>query len=592
MILQALTQYYQRAEGLATDGWEYKRIPFYIEITQDGTFLQLIDRRSGPKAKEVTPTLVPKSEIRRGTRSFERPNLLWDHYGFVLGMPKSDSAKDVATAANQLKHFVARVSRLHEVAPSCIELKAILSFYDHEQNKRVIDDPVWPDCYGIAGCNLTFRIAGQSEIALHAEAIRKIVLANPDNEGSGETAPNMVCLVTGEISKIAKLHFPIAGVGEKPAPLCATNEAAYWSYGKEKGFGYPIGDEANFQYTTALNHLLRPGSRQRLRIGDASTVFWAQEQDEIEDSFASIFGESDDPDHTEALRAVLESIHAGKFDGARGDKRFFVLGLAPNAARISVRFWQAEPLRDIARHICAWFDDLEIARGNNDPQYLSLKRLLACTCLATKDKPFGDIERLPPAIGGDTSRAILSGGELPITLLGGVLQRCRAEQAKKDEKSGRPVRNVSYPRVALIKACLNRYARINKQSNKEITVSLDKSNDNNPYLLGRLFAVFERMQEYSVERELNRSIRDSFFGAAMATPRSVFPRLVRLNAVHFRDIKRSRADTAAYFDRLLQEINNKLDPKTAFPSTLSLRDQGAFTIGYYHQRPDLLSQNN
>ena len=186
-------------------------------------------------------------------------------------------------------------------------------------------------------------------------------------------------------------------------------------------------------------------------------------------------------------------------------------------------------------------------------------------------------------------RAVFDGGELPALLLNGALQRCRADQSRKDDRTGRPVRHVTSVRAGLLKAGVNRSlrARPDGASRKELQMSLDKTNTDAPYLLGRLFAVFERVQEVAAERDLNRSIRDTYFGAAMAAPRSVFKRLTQLNQIHLRDVKRSRLSAGRYFDSLLREIYDKLDPETAFDVAVAgLRDQGIFTIGYYHQRQD------
>lgn len=570
MILQALAEYYQRADGLAPAGWEYKRIPFYIEIAPDGTFLQLIDRRSGPKPADVHLTLVPKAEIRSGTRAFERPNTLWDHYGFVLGVSKSDADKDKSSAKEQLLHFAARVNQLFEAAPESMELQAIQAFYESKEYKRVTNDPLWRDCTRIAGCNLTFRIAGQLDVGVHAASVRRLLSATTDSHEDTHEVKS-VCLVTGETAPAIKLHYPIVNVGEKPAPLCATNEPAYWSFGKEKGFGFPVSADVNFRYTTALNHLLRPGSRQRMRIGDASAVFWTQKHDEIEHRFGSIFGGADDPNHTDELRAVLEAIHSGKFDGGRGDNRFYMLGLAPNAARISVRFWHVESLRDVARRIRRWFDDLKVARGPRDPEYPSLFRLL--TGCAVR----GEAKNIPPNLGGDIMRAVLSGGPYPLTWFNAAIQRCRAEQ------------QVTYFRSAAIKACLNRSIVVHRNYEEEYQSMLDPTNSQASYRLGRLFAVLERIQEESAGGigRLNSTIRDRYYGAACSTPASVFPLLLKLKNHHVSklDDKAKRMLYRAFQDHRPDDyIGEVLTNVVTIPAHLALRQQGVFALGYYHQR--------
>lgn len=271
-------------------------------------------------------------------------------------------------------------------------------------------------------------------------------------------------------------------------------------------------------------------------------------------------------------------MQAGAFNDEGQKTRFYVLGLSPNAARISVRFWQVGTVAEMAARVCQHFKDVEIVHAAFEKPHLSLFRLLVSTAMQGKS------ENIPPNLAGETMRAILQGSPYPQTLLQAVIRRLRAEQAKKDDQTGKAIPNVSYPRAALIKACINRQIRHSLSSEKELIVSLDPTNTNTAYRLGRLFAVFERMQESAYERELNRTIRDTFFGAAMSTPRSVFPRLIRLNQHHLRNIKRSKPKSAGYFDGLLREINWGFNPTSAYPVVFQLEDQGRFAIGYYHQR--------
>jgi CRISPR-associated protein Csd1 len=594
MILQALYDYYQRkqddpdpARRLPDFGLEDKEIPFIVELTAEGRPLGIIDTRQGDgKKKQARRYLVPKG-VKRA--SGVAANLLWDTAEYALGV---DARGNPERVLEQHAAFRQRIAELPEAAHLDAGIQALKSFYANNGQAALSDDPVWAE---IVEKNpfITFRLQGESDLICQ----RPIVLAEEERAVEGQTAA-LTCLITGALAVPERLESAIKGVwGAQPsgANIISFNARAFESYGKteRQGENAPVSPAAAFAYTTALNHLLDKGSRQRVQIGDASTVFWAQKDDaEIEEGFAAVFGELDDPDaQTEHIRALLDAVQSGRFDGGRGDNRFYVLGLAPNAARISVRFWQSAPIHLIAQRTREWFDDLELIRSEYDPPYPALKRLLASICLPTKDRPFGDMDRLPEVIVGGVMRAILVGGELPALILNSALQRCRADQARKDATSGKPVRHVSYLRAALIKAVLSRHFRVHAPQRKEISVSLDRSNTDSSYLRGRLFALYERVQEIAADRELNRTIRDSFFGAAMATPRAVFPRLVRLNQQHLRDLRRSKAGTAGYFDKELRAVNDALDPKTAFPAACALQDQGIFTLGYYHQRQDFFSKS-
>src|SRR5690606_5231663 len=276
-----------------------------------------------------------------------------------------------------------------------------------------------------------------------------------------------------------------------------------------------------FAYTTALNHLLARDSRQRIQIGDASTVFWAEEQHDLESAISDIFGDppKDNPDrHVQAVEALYSAIHTGKFAEGGLETRFHVLGLAPNAARISVRFWETATAGELAKRIKQHFEDTDMVHADYEPRYLSLFRLLTSVAL------LGKADNIPPNLGGDVMRAILEGQPYPVTLLNQAVIRCRAEQSRKDQH-GKPIQNVSYARAAVIKACLNRQIRFRQSPEKEFLTMLDPDNINPGYRLGRLFAALEKIQE-EANPGVNATIRDRYYGAASSTPSAVFSTLI------------------------------------------------------------------
>lgn len=610
MILQTLNDYYLRkmndpdpAKRLPVFGFEDKEIPFILELAVDGRLMGIKDTRTVEGKKKIaTRYLVPKGVKKT---SGIASNLLWDNAEYVLGLPdkkkqaeadkKGKEQEYLARLVDMQAAFKQQITTLPEAAQNDEGIRAVLAFLDADPLAAVAP---YAQTIEITESNpiLSFRLVSDDDLVCQRPAVSSAAASLDTDEAlpDADAKPQM-CLVTGQVAVPERLHTSIKGVWgaqTSGANIVSFNLDAFRSFGKDQGANAPVSPAAAFAYTTALNHLLQRGSRQRMQVGDTSTVFWAQkaEDAEVESWLVDIFGESDNPDaHTEQVLALFEAIRTGQFAGSRGENKFYVLGLAPNAARISVRFWQPITLAELAQRTQQWFDDLKIVRAPYDPEFPSLKKLLAAVCLATKDRPHGDIERFPNVLIAGVVGAALTGCGLPSGFFNLAVQRCRAEQAKKDEHTGKPVRHVSYLRAAIIRAYINRQFRT--QNRKEINVSLDVKNTDKPYLLGRLFATFERMQEVAAERDLNRSIRDSFFGAAMASPRSVFPRLVRLNQHHFRDIKKIRHKTAVYFDCLLGEINNGLDPKTAFPPTFNLKEQGIFAIGYYHQRQDFFPKS-
>ncbi len=310
-------------------------------------------------------------------------------------------------------------------------------------------------------------------------------------------------------------------------------------------------------------------SRQRVQVGDASTVFWASRASDLEQQVPDIFGDppKDDPDRqVEAVRALHRSIETGAYARDDGHTRFYVLGLAPNAARIAVRFWIADTVANMAGRIAQHFTDTSIVHGPRDTDTVSLFRLLVSTAVQ------GKADNIPPNLGGAMMRAILEGLPYPRTLLQAAIRRARAEQ------------NITYVRAALIKACVNRETRRNgTNKEEELAVSLDEGNTNIGYRLGRLFAALEKIQQ-EANPGINATIRDRFYGAASSTPVTVFGNLMRLSNHHLSKLEKEKPGLAVVRKQLLGEIMCAVPD---FPPHLALADQGRFAIGYYHQTQDL-----
>lgn len=599
MILQALDAYYQRrcadpdpARRLAPFGLEYKEVGFVLELGANGVLKAVVDLRENVGGRlRGTPLLVP-SGVKK--TSGIRANLLWDNAEYVLALPepkkleaaraKRDEDGYHARLAEMQNAFIARIEALPATAREDAGVAAVLSFLRADPGAQVaalgcVDE------LAASSAPITFRlidepgtlIGQRPAVAVHIVPAEDVEDERTDEAADEHGRAEAMCLVSGQTGPVARLHSAIKGVwGAQTSGgnIVSFNRDAFNSFGKTQGVNAPVGERVEFAYTTALNELLARDSRQRIQVGDASTVFWAQRADPIEDEFALLLGPAqDDPDaHVGEVRALYESIRTGAFAGARGDNRFYVLGLAPNAARLSVRFWHAAPLRVLAARIAEWFDDLAIARGPHDPQHPALFTLLTATAVQ------GKADNISPHMAGDLMHSLLHGLPLPDTVLQAVVQRCRAEQANKTEP------NVSHARAALMKACINRLVRAGRLEGKEITVDLDESSPDAAYQLGRLFAAYERIQSDAAGRELNRSIRDTYFGSAMSNPAIAFPRVIQLNQAHMRDLRRSKPGLHVVRDRLLGDIWNRLPPGYHFPASQPLPERARFALGYYHQR--------
>ncbi|HMO04879.1 MAG TPA: type I-C CRISPR-associated protein Cas8c/Csd1 [Kiritimatiellia bacterium] len=589
MILQALKEYYDRKasdpdSGIAPEGFEQKEIPFVVVIKPDGQFVNLEDTREKNGNRMIGKVyLLPKSKARSGSKSYATTFLLWDHIGYLFGQPENDQK-----AQNQHKTWLQFLQELPDCLKQDAGVQAILNFYsDPNQITAVKTSESWADCIKLQSCNMTFRLAGDPLPIPCRVAVQHYVQSTvsraeglePD-EAEGEDAFGL-CLITGERGEIARTHTRTPINKDTKSLVAFQKNSGYDSYGKQQCHNAPISKSAEFAYTTGLNTLLK-SSRQRIRVGDAATVFWSKNTSTFEQEAPLFFDEprKDDPDqNAPAVQAVYTSIWNGAYVVPDDDTKFYVLGLSPNSARISVRYWQVSTIKEIGTRFKQHVDDLAIIHGDGVNPALPVRRLLHGVA------PLEDDDNLPANLGGDLVRAILEGLPYPLSLLQAVTRRVRAEQSKKDKKTGKALPNVSYPRAALIKACINRANRFKKSTNtEELKVSLDLNNKNIGYRLGRLFAALEKLQS-EANPGLNATIRDKFYGAASSTPVTVFGNLMRLKNHHL--AKLENGGRRVIFERLLAEIISGIDN---FPGHLNLEDQGRFAIGYYHQMQDFYTK--
>lgn len=577
MILTSLYALYERRmrdpdpmQRLPAYGLEEKEIPFILDIDVKGQLVNLTDTRSGGKKPVGQKYLVPQGVKKT---SGVAANLLWDNLEYVLGV---DTRGKPERVVEQHAAYRARIHALPGSAQSDKGLIAINLFLDQFNPDQMTIYPAWDEVL-VANPVMTFRLHGETDLICQRPAV--IEAAVPE-ETADETQG--ICLVTGDRAPIERLHTSIKGVwGAQTAGanIVSFNADAYCSFGNndKQGANSPVSKRAVFGYTTVLNALLTKDSGQRVQVGDASTVFWAEIDHDLESTIPDAFGESpkDDPNRgADAVKRLYEWVGSGKAATLEGDTRFYVLGLAPNAARIAVRFWEILPLKDLAERTLQHYEDLKMIRGNFDPEYPSLFRLLA-SC-ATQ----GKAENIPPNLGGEVIRAILTGGLYPATWFAAAVRRCHAEQ------------NVNYFRAAIIKACLNRTIQRANLTNtipeKEFSDMLDPENQSTAYCLGRLFATLEKIQE-EAQTGINATIRDRFYGAASSTPVTVFTTLLRLHHHHLAKIGKSNFGRRVQLETTITNIMEKL---TDFPAHLGLSEQGHFSIGYYHQRQAFFTKSN
>ncbi len=564
MILQALKEYYDRKaadpdSGIAPLGWEWKEIPYLIILDREGNLVNVEDTQEIVSEKPSAKSFYVSQSVKRSGKKFI-PYFLWDNVAYVTGTDCKGNQD------NAIKQHAAFMEKLHAYThvPSVHVIEQFLSSPDFLSQLEKF--PAWQRAKETCAF-VAFRFSDSNGTIFDEEEVKKIVdemVAVP----SGETV-EAIDLISGQRGALAATHPSIkgvAGANTTGANIVSFNFPAAKSFGKEQGENSPISTTSAFEYTTALNTLLSKDSKQKIMVGDATVVFWAAKNDAFEDALAGFFAEpaKDNPDRlVQNVEALFKSPQTGAGAFCEDDTRFFVLGLAPNSARISIRFWSVGTVAEMAGRFREYFDDLTIVHAPREKDHLSLWRLLVSTAV------LGKSENIPPNLAGEFMRSILEGLPFPATLLPSVLRRIKAEH------------EVSYPRAKLIKGCLNRKWRFTNPNNeRKLTVSLDKENKNIGYRLGRLFAVLEKIQ-VDANSGLNATIKDRFFGSASSAPITVFGNLLRLAQHHLSKLKKEKPGYAINLEKTLQEIVAEI---AAFPAHLSLDDQGQFAIGYYHQR--------
>ena len=568
MILQALTQYYEEllaAGKITRPGWAKAKVSFALDLDDAGQVRQLLhlqrEVQRGKKTALVPQELDMPSPVKR--TAGVAANFLCDNSSYLLG------ADDKGKPARSLECFSA-ARALHLALLKDVDspaAKAIVRFFETWDPAQAAEHPAlredWADL--MKGGNLTFWYRDAPAAADPAVA----AAWQRQYESGGEDAEDALCLVTGQHTTLARLHPSIKGVvgaQSSGASLVAFNAPAFCSYEHEQGANAPTGEYAAFAYATALNTLL--ADRDHIcRVGDTTILFWAANAEAAYQDFMMYSLFNDHYSEGDILSA-LHSLAKGEsvdWDQARLDPatRFYVLGLAPNAARLSVRFFWQNNFGTLARNIARHYERLDIVRPSFDKfPTLPIWRLVQET--VRRPAPGASPADPSPRLAGDLLLAVLNDALYPATLLDGVSLRIRAEH------------DVTRGKAAILKAY---YLRNSSDQNiKEVmTVELNEQSAYLPYVLGRLFAVLEAVQQ-SANPGINTTIKDRYFNSASATPASVFPLLLNLAQKHLAKLD---VGLATYYDKKITELNSRIT--CTLPARMSLPEQSAFQIGYYHE---------
>lgn len=588
-LLSALVAAYDRLPDAPPFGFSSEKIGFCLILNPDGTVAEAADLRAGDKKRSPRLLMVPQARKRTAGVA---PNFLWDKTPYVLGV---SSEKDLGLrpddpAAEELARQ--RAKRLARLAEEHTAFRSHhLDLLQDAQDEGLAalrrfleawtpEDFIWPE--DLRDQNLVFRLASEPGF-LHDRPAAKALWRRVSAEGASEPK---LCLVTGESAPTSRLHPSVKGVWgaqSSGASLVSFNLDAFASYGHDQGENAPVSEAATFAYTTALNILLADKSH-RLQIGDTSTVFWAEVRPdraaEAESLFAALFDSTPSTEDLadeaamdakrigEKLAAIRNGQRLSQVQPDLEGARFHVLGLAPNAARLSVRFYWDSSFGELVDHYQRFLSDIQLKPAPLQGWAPLWRYLLE---LAVQGKR----ENVPPLIAGEWMRAILSGSRYPMNLLAMTLMRIRSDG------------QVNALRAAILKSVLKRNLSM------EAPVALDPANINKGYILGRLFAVYEEVQRAALGGNVNATIKDKFYGAASATPQKVFRTLDSGSQNHFSKLRKLSPGRAVNLERLLISITDLMEPGSdPIPASLSAAEQALFGIGYYHQRSDFFRKRD
>lgn len=565
-LLSALARAYDRLPDAPPYGFSSEKIGFCIVLNPDGTVAEVNDLRGDDKKRSPRLLLVPQAVKRTAGIA---PNFLWDKSAYVLGVTAGEGKR----TADEHARF--RAQHLEWLAGSAdAGLLALRRFLEGWTPEAFLP-PVWTD--EARDQNIVFRLSGEYSF-LHDRPEARSLWRRIGATGASDP---QICLVTGDPGPVARLHPSIKGVWgaqSSGASLISFNLDAFSSYGHEQGDNAPVSEAAAFAYTTALNRFLEKDSGHRIQIGDASTVFWADAAaglaDQAENYFAAYFDPAaGDKLATSAIGGKLEAIRNGtRLNQITPDLErvpFHVLGLSPNAARLSVRFYWTSDFGTLTANYQRFLADTAVQPPPRDGWPQLWRYLIE---LAVQGKR----ENVPPLIAGDWMRAILTGTAYPLTLLSTTLMRIRADG------------EVNALRVAILKSVL-----IRNFDMKEAPVALDPGNTNKGYMLGRLFAVYEEVQRAALGGSVNATIKDKFYGAASATPQKVYRTLDAGSQNHFSKLRKQSPGRAVNLEKLLISITDLMEPGSdPYPAALNAAEQALFGLGYYHQRSDFFRKHD
>lgn len=569
MLLQSLVKLYEAwAEKGEIEklGWNPVKISYGVSLDQEGNVDEIIHlKTNAPKGNKEIPSLISlPMPVKRSVGVAS--NFLYDNATYVFGYDNSNKPDRAKQCFDCFRSVGNKVLENSDDEFSTVIKKFLQKDYSEFENlsdlltelnctETTVDDIL------NKGANLLLMPLGKFPTD------SKTICESWNSYYEHSDAPRGVCLVTGKDDHIAKLHPVIKGIRGAQAAgasLVSFNATAFDSYGKENGYNAPVSEYAAFAYTSALNKLVSDNDH-KVFSGDTTVVCWTEDgESAYQDVFAGIFN-SDDEVKQKDLHDTIVSIVNGnevKWEGIplNPSNNFYILGISPNSARLSVRFFIQNTFGKVMENLLKNQQRMEMVKpGFEKFNYIPLWRILG----ETVNKKSRD-KKCKPHLAGDVLNSIINDYNYPSTLYYGILGRISAEQ------------NINWVKASVLKAyLLKNYESTYKE---EITVDYNENSNNKAYLLGVLFSNLEEIQN-TANPGIKSTIRDRYFTAASSTPSRVFPILIDLAQNHIKKIPNVGAKVNC--QKMLTETMSKLGDK--FPNRLKLDEKGMFQLGYYQR---------
>lgn len=621
MFLKALCDYYDILDGkvdIPSYGYSNSKVNYVLYLSKEGELnnIGLFEDKIGKGNKRIPKLITVPFQKKRSSGVF--PYFLCDNSKYVFGLSK-DKKQPIETFEKHFEEFKKyNLEILQNVENE--EAKAVKSFLNNwniQKGEEILASINGYEESILNSTNFIFKLEDIKGYIHDNPEIRKAWIGYLEKNTEGEKGQ---CLVTGKESILALTHGNLKGVRDAQpagAAIVSFNIPSFISYGKKQSYNAPVGIESEFKYVTVLNYMLQADSSQKIQIGDATTVFWAEcenfsKHNDLAKMFFNPPVKSDENKSEEEkiqdketeykMKTILDAVRQGRKiseidEDIEDDALFYILGLSPNNARIAVRYFYKNTFGQFIKNIAYHYEDLELEGGRFEfiPPWIIINETVP---KQSRDK------KPSPLLSGRLMRSILTGCEYPVDIYLAIIRRIRAEQDKKEIKGGkeRTIYSVNHTRISILKAYLARKERLLKDENeidkklkkelKEVTdLSLNKDANSTSYQLGRLFYFLEKAQENAATSDLNATIKDKYFSTASASPSAVFPFLLRLYQHHLKKVRKIAnlpSKVLVWPDKEVQEIIDKFgvdnDSSIIFPTSMNFDEQGMFFIGYYHQR--------